>query len=758
MTLPLLLVALLRGIGIQTGIGLISAATNVGEDDLKSLFDYAGFVSPYYIYTVCACIFSQVQHGMSINHIKQLGLPYPQEEISSAVPIPNTIEQGFSPIFRNSYAQKDLRTKPSPTLSTIRECFKYSVAANKDRPCLGKRIVESDGKFGNYHFDTYSTVEQRQLNFGSGIFYVLENSRFSNKLVSDNFVVSILATNRPEWIITDLACISYSITSTTLYTTLGDDTTQFILELTESRVCVTLGDKVQLLIKLKLNFPEELANLSVVVSMDELDKSNGYFAAAKAAKISLYNFSEVEKLGELYPVKEIPPTPKTTYTIMFTSGTTGSRPKGVVLTHEAAVSGITLSSLIFNLPPNPITYCYLPLAHIYERQTNLNELFWGAVIGFPSVPIVSLLEDIQLLKPTVLVLVPRILSKLEAALKQQTIFNPNPVIKAIFSAAINKKMQIQSSADFQEGNHVLYDRVTNALRKKLGMQNLVCFVSGSAPMAPDTIKFLKAALGVGVCQAYGLTETFGGIMASLQHEAEPGSCGPISVTTEMRLKDVPEMNCYTDAVEPTGELLLRGPQVFKQYYKNPEETAKCFDTDGWFHTGDIAKLDLQGKVSIVDRLKNYFKLSQGEYVTPEKIENIYMARFSLLAQVFVYGDSFNNYLVAIVGLDPATITSYMKQRFGKERLSQSEVVEFFKDAANKKILLHDMNASLKGSLQGFEKIHNILVGFDPLTIADVITPTFKVKRPIAGRAFKDELKSLYDEGSLILSSKSQSNL
>lgn len=676
---------------------------------------------------------------------------------TAAIPLPHTEKPGYSPVYRNSFSPGELIKSVHPSLDTLRACFKYSVAMFGEKDCLGlrRKFTTTGGvtSFGDYEFESYDIIEERQLNFGSGIFFALENNPFRTEVHEDviyggKFVVGLFASNRPEWAITDLACTSFSLTNTALYPTLGQDSTQYILALTDCPIVVTLEDKLLFLIRLKEEF--QLKNLIVLVCMDPLPKNSPIFAAALAAKISIMTFRQIEKLGKIYQRKEIPPSADTEYTILFTSGTTGARPKGVVLTQGNVVAGVAFCALVLHMPGNLTAYSFLPLAHIYERMNMLASFFVGANIGYPSVPVVSFLEDIKLLQPHSLQLVPRVLTKLEAAIRLQTVDNEEkPLLRAVFSAAISKKMKLQASADNQTGSHIVYDRVIGLLKSKLGLQRMIAVISGSAPISTDTIKFLKGALGVGLGQGYGLTESTGGVMTSGIYEAEPGSCGPIGIATEMRFKDVQELSYISTSENPIGELLLRGPQLFKEYYKNPEETSKAFDDEGWFRTGDIARLDPKtGQVFIVDRLKNFFKLSQGEYVTPEKIESLYMSTFALIQQIFVYGNSLHSYLVAIIGVEPVIVHAYLKSRFKKEGLTQDQIVEFFRNPTNKKILIQDMNASLKGSLQGFEKIHNVLVEFDPL-VGDIVTPTMKIKRPLASKFFKERFDGLYNEGSLI---------
>lgn len=267
------------------------------------------------------------------------------------------------------------------------------------------------------------------------------------------------------------------------------------------------------------------------------------------------------------------------------------------------------------------------MAHIFERGNIQQALNIGAEIGFPlSTGITSLYDDVKELQPSPLPTVPRILSKLLAAVKAETVNNTEkPWVKYIYTRAINEKlrMQAQPRDDDLNPRHPVYDVFLDALREKFGLRSVEYMVTGSSPNSPDTLKFLKAALNIGISNGYGSTESFAGIMRTKSFDHNPGSVGPIGITTEFRLKDLPEMNYTTkDKEGPRGELLLRGPQIFREYYKNPEATAEAFDEDGWFHTGDVARVDPENdnRLFIIDRAKNFFKLAQGEFVTPKRLK------------------------------------------------------------------------------------------------------------------------------------------
>lgn len=692
------------------------------------------------------------------------------DELDLAAPLPNTAKPGYSPIYRNVLSQERLFDKPHTSLDTLYALFENAVKIHGNSDAFGKRHLLEDGvTYGPYQWESYSTIHKRRTNFGAGLLFALIHNQFRNaehSIIEDHLqnpgsdlIITLFSHNRPEWVIADLATLAYSITNTALYDTLGPSTSKYILELTKSPAVVCSKDKLERLIQLKREYPQELNQLICLVSMDPLQATPAspdfaLISAAKEVGIAVYDFEQVERLGEINPLKPIPPKPETIYTISFTSGTTGSVPKGVILSNANAVSAVTFILSKITLPYEPTTYCFLPLAHIYERATILFSLALGAKVGFPqSSSPATLLDDVRLLRPHILSLVPRVYTKLEAALKQLTIFNDDkPILKNLFGRAYTVKRDLQAQGDNSEGRQWFYDRICGLLRKKLGFDRLVTVTTGSAPISPNSIIFLRAILNIGFSQGYGLTETFAGICSSLKYEGKPGSCGSIAVNAEIRIRELPNMNYFVNDPEgPKGELLIRSPSVFSGYYKNDEETAKAFDEEGWFRTGDVAKVDKEtGRIFIIDRVKNFFKLAQGEYITPEKIENTYLARFPYLNQMYIHGDSLQTFLIAIVGVDPVSIVSWIQKTYKKSITDPKEIVAFLNEFEHKKKFLQDMNHVTNKDLAGFERVHNIELDIDPLTVEkNVITPTLKIKRPIAFKYFENNLKALYEEGSIL---------
>lgn len=692
-------------------------------------------------------------------------------DLAFAKPLPNSKIPGYSEVYRNTRFFNKLIHYIHPYLDTHYKLFIHGIKVHADEPCFGEVSVLADGSRGPYVYETYKQIGVRRHNLGAGIFYVLQNNKFqptpeiADKIrhhtnSGETFVVSIFSRNCKAWCISDLACSSYSITSTSLYDSLGPNASDYILELTKSPMIICDNSKISMLIDLKAKNPTGLANLTTIVAMKDLGPSDRKLRDdCDKVGLCLYDMKTVEKLGELNDVAEVHPKPDTIYTINFTSGTTSSYPKGVVITHAniAAATAVAMMKVVHPPTSTWSYYCFLPLAHIFERGNISYVLFKGGKCAFPSSPDPkSLLEDIKEIKPYGLMFVPRVMTKLESALKAQTIFNDEkPVLKYLFNKAVDHAIAKQSEFDGAEGRHFFYDRLSNLVRKKIGFENVTSIISGSAPLNPSTIKFLKALLKTRISQGYGLTESCSGVTCAPGYEADAGSCGAPYPTCEIRVRELPDMNYYaTDEGGPRGELQLRGAQIFKEYYKNPEETKKAIDEDGWFSTGDVAQISGQnGRIQIIDRVKNFFKLAQGEYITPEKIENTYLANFRFISQAFIHGDSLETFLVGIFGVEYVGAREWILQSYNKT-LKDEEIIPFLNQLEVKTRFLKDANASTAASLLGFERVLNISIQLEPMSIAnDLITPTLKVRRPACKKYFEDTLKQLYAEGSIIKSEK-----
>jgi len=284
--------------------------------------------------------------------------------------------------------------------------------------------------------------------------------------------------------------------------------------------------------------------------------------------------------------------------------------------------------------------------------------------------------------------------------------------------------------------------VFNKIRDRLGGR-VRFMITGAAPMSAALMQFLRICFCCPVLQGYGMTETCAAGSITDADDRTFGHCGLVVPSVEIKLDSVYDME-YTvnDKPMPRGEILIRGPSVFKGYYRDPEQTQECFTADGWLRTGDIGQWRPDGTLQIIDRRKNMFKLSQGEYIAAERLENIYN-RSPFVAQIWVYGDSFKDHLVAIVVPSLEALAPWLKQ-FCPE-LSSASAEAVCKSDKVRRVILDDMaRVGAEGGLRGFEAIKNIYLEhkeFAPAT--DLMTPTMKLRRAQLKKHYVDVLDELY---------------
>ena len=277
--------------------------------------------------------------------------------------------------------------------------------------------------------------------------------------------------------------------------------------------------------------------------------------------------------------------------------------------------------------------------------------------------------------------------------------------------------------------HMFYDRIwARKVSAALGLDRAHTMVSGSAPLDPDLHQFMRVVFANDLIQGYGLTETYAVALAQAPGDFSSGNCGGVAVTTELCLMDVPDME-YTsaDKPHPRGELLIRGSTVFGQYYKNEAETQKAFTEDGWFRTGDICSVDELGRFRIIDRVKNVLKLAQGEYISPERIENVYLGNLPWLGQAYVHGDSSQANLVAIFGLQPDIFAGWLGKQLGKE-VNPTDVAFMNEAAQDPKIraaVVKELGkVGRKAKFNSYEHVRAVRVLAEPFSIEnELLTPT-----------------------------------
>lgn len=413
-----------------------------------------------------------------------------------------------------------------------------------------------------------------------------------------------------------------------------------------------------------------------------------------------------------------------------------------MLSHRNFVAALTGSLLNLDSNQDDCNISYLPLAHIFGRVCDLSIIQAGGRVGYFSGDVLQLLDDMQALKPTFMASVPRLLNRIYARIASQTIEAPG-ITGVIARKAVAAKLENLNNGGTY--THAFWDRIIfNKVKQALG-GNVRAMITGSAPIGKDVMQFLRIALCVDLREGYGATESCAAITVHNPGEYRAGHIGAPFPHNEIKLVDVPEMDYLSTDPYPRGEICARGPNIFLGYYKDEEKTRETVDSEGWLMTGDIGVIDERGCLIIIDRKKNIFKLAQGEYIAPEKIENVY-AKNTLLAQLYLHGDSLQNSLVAIVVPDPDALSA-MAAKVPAVAHKKLSFQELCKHPEIKKALLEEMNKTgRKGGLRGFEFARNIFVESEPFTMEnDLLTPTFKIKRPQAAKFYKAQIDEMYEE-------------
>uniref|UniRef100_A0AAQ5Z1M4 Long-chain-fatty-acid--CoA ligase n=1 Tax=Amphiprion ocellaris TaxID=80972 RepID=A0AAQ5Z1M4_AMPOC len=598
----------------------------------------------------------------------------------------------------------------------IKSSYLYSTFREQPRlttPCLMCAEVTKYDQLPNEGLKSQMNkkVSDRAENLGSALLHK------GHSHTGDKFI-GIFSQNRPEWTISELACYTYSLVAVPLYDTLGTEAIGYIIDrATIATVICDVPEKARMILDC---VGEKGRTVKTIVLMEEFDSD--LVTRAKESGIEILSLQDAFMLQDLA-------------LICFTSGTTGN-PKGAMLTHgnvicnTAAFIKITQGTL--KPSTKDVLISFLPLAHMFERVVEGVILIHGARIGYFQGDIRLLMDDLKTLQPTVFPVVPRLLNRMFDKVFGQA---NTPLKRWLLDFAFRRKeAELKSGVVRKDSmwDKLIFKKVQASLGGRVRLM-----ITGAAPVSPTILTFLRAALGCQFYEGYGQTECTAGCSMSMPGDWTAGHVGPPLPCNAIKLVDVAEMNYL--AANGEGEVCVKGPNVFQGYLKDPEKTAEAIDKDGWLHTGDIGKWLPNGTLKIVDRKKHIFKLAQGEYIAPEKIETVYN-RSDPVAQIFVHGDSLQACLVGIVVPDPDFLPIWAKKK-GIEG-SYSELCNN-KDV--KKAILEDiLNLGKQAGLKSFEQVRDIVLHPEMFSVQNgLLTPTLKAKRAELRSHFREQIDELY---------------
>ncbi|XP_064333631.1 long-chain-fatty-acid--CoA ligase 1 isoform X3 [Camelus dromedarius] len=579
-------------------------------------------------------------------------------------------------------------------VTTLYEGFQRGIRVSNNGPCLGSRKPDQP-----YEWLSYKQVEEMSECVGSGLI------QKGFKAAPDQFV-GIFAQNRPEWVIIEQGCFAYSMVIIPLYDTLGTEAITYIINKAElSLVFVDKPEKANLLLDGVEN--KLIPGLKTVVLMDSFGSS--LLERGQKCGVEIISMKALEDLGRANRQKPKPPAPEDVAVICFTSGTTGN-PKGAMITHRNVVSDCSA----------------------FVKMTECAMLCHGAKIGFFQGDIRLLMDDLKALRPTVFPVVPRLLNRMFDRIFGQA----NTTLKRWLLDFASKRKEAELRSGIIRNNSLWDKLIFHKIQSSLGGR-VKLMITGAAPVSATVLTFLRAALGCQFYEGYGQTECAAGCCLTVAGDWTAGHVGAPMPCNLIKLVDVEEMNYL--AAKGEGEVCVKGPNVFQGYLKDPAKTAEVLDKDGWLHTGDIGKWLPNGTLKIIDRKKHIFKLAQGEYIAPEKIENIYL-RSEPVAQVFVHGESLQAFLIAIVVPDAETVGPWARKRG-----FQGSFEELCRNKDVRKAILEDMVRLGKDSgLKSFEQVKGISLHPELFTIDNgLLTPTMKAKRPELRNYFRSQIDELY---------------
>jgi long-subunit acyl-CoA synthetase (AMP-forming) len=530
--------------------------------------------------------------------------------------------------------------------------------------------------------------------------------------------VAILGYNRPEWFLADVAAIAAGGLPAGIYTNSTPEQCHYIAEHAEAAIAV-VENEAHLATFLALR--ERLPKLHAIVVMT---------GDLKAAAPGVHTWQQLLEMGAEVPeaglaARIAAQKPDDVCTLIYTSGTTGP-PKAVALSHRNIVWTTARVVETYEVSESDELLSYLPLSHIAEQVVSLHSpMAVGACSSFAE-SLEKLRDNLVEVKPNVFFAVPRVWEKMQAGIQAAGAQNSGLKKKI---AAWARGVGTAAGRAGQAGRarpflYPLADKlVFSKVRQRLGLERARVLATSTAPISVETLDFFLS-LGLPILEVYGMSECTGPTTFSTPGRYRPGSVGFAIPGSELRTAG-------------DGEVLIRGPHVFKGYYKNPAATQETVDGDGWLHTGDVGEIDGDGFLRITDRIKELLITSGGKNIGPQILEGK-LRQIPAVSQAVVVGDR-RNYLAALLTLDPQRAPQEAAAAGSPFRTPQ----ELAACPAFRRYLDQQIEA-VNATLARYETIKKYLILPAELSIeAGELTPTMKLKRRVVVQKYAAEIESLY---------------
>jgi long-chain acyl-CoA synthetase len=590
---------------------------------------------------------------------------------------------------------------------TVADVFRNTVLAYADRPAL--RWSTED------HWASLTWTD-----YGHAVAEVAAGLCIWDLQPGDR--VAILSTNRPEWHIVDMAVLCSGLVSVPIYPTNAASQVAYILNHSGARVCFV--EDVDQLSKVLLKRPElpELEAVVVMAGVEGLD--DGFVrlledVRAEGATRLVGDPRLVQRLSEHL-------CPEGLATLVYTSGTTGL-PKGAMITHANIMATLRSLRSFVDVGPDDRFLSFLPLSHITERSiSHFGQLSGGAETWFAR-SFATVADDLRACRPTLFFAVPRVWEKFREGIVEQVHAARGPAralaARYISSADAEPARRTGAAALLPAVEHALLDRIVGrTIRRQLGLDRARIVACGAAPVSPDLLRWFHR-IGLDIAEGYGQTEVSLSTSANRPGAIRIGTVGPPVPGVSVRIG--------TD-----GEILVRGDNVCAGYWRDEAASADLVDADGWLHSGDLGKLDVDGYLSVTGRKKDLIVTAYGKNIAPEEIETR-LRMEPIISQAVVIGDN-RPFLTALLTLDAQAASEWA------EREHRDLDVEALVDD-------RDMHAKVARAVDRVNAEHSHaeavrrwrLLAHDLTLAAGELTPTLKVKRNVVVEHYRDLVEEMY---------------
>jgi len=550
--------------------------------------------------------------------------------------------------------------------------------------------------------------------------YTLANAFRSWGIVKGDRI-ALLAENRWEWPVVDFATLVLGAVDVPIYPTLIAEQIATLLIDSGARVAVVSTEALYRKIA-SIRSQTPLEHIVVMDQVADLESTPGVIALSSLLQGADASGVDMQPWLRSFDVK-----PEDLATLIYTSGTTGE-PKGVMLTHGNIASNLNYSTRQFTWNANSSCISFLPLSHITARHLDYALFCYGATLAYCA-DFNRLPAALTAVQPTVFVAVPRVYEKIRDVVQQRA--GSKPALKKLFAWALATGRrhreeillgQTPSSLSWRLADRLVFKKVKQAFGGKVRD-----YIAGGAPLGVDTAGWF-ADVGIRIFEGYGLTETSPVLALNNARDHRIGSVGKPIESVEHRFA-------------PDGELLVRGPFVFTGYWHKPEATREAIEADGWFHTGDIGRVDDDGFLYITDRKKELIKTSGGKMIAPQPIEGK-LTNSVLVANAVVLGDR-HKFLCALIAPNFPALED-LARRQGIAFSSRADLVSNPAVKAEYHALVHTVNQTLAN----FETIKRFHLVPDEWSMASgELTPTMKLRRRAVVERYAEEIAAIYHDES-----------